>query len=540
MKKNFPVTQVERFLPRGKYIVSRTDLKGITTYANDAFIELSGFSRDELVGKNHNVVRHPDMPPQAFADLWTTIQAGHPWRGIVKNRASNGDFYWVKALVVPVRKNSLTVGYMSVRTTPTREEIAAVEPLYRQLLASGQALPKSGRQRRVSLRGKLMGLTGGVIAAALVNLLMAATDGALGLAPGLIDGIRWGLGGLILAAGAYLFYLQANVLDRMGQVTGRLDCIAQGDLTDEIPLDRHDELGRLNDDVISMQTHLKAMIAEIAEAAGSVAGNVGHLNLRMEETRQASASQSEAVSHVAAAIEEMNTSIEVVAHGADDTATSMAQSIDLLRQAVHQMEQSRAASRHVVETVNQASSTMTDLYQATNAIGQVSTTIQEIADQTNLLALNAAIEAARAGESGRGFAVVADEVRKLAERAGSQTKEISRTVQEIQRVTQMAVNGMEAAGGHVEAAEQAIAVAEQELGEVSQHDERTSTMSREIARSTREQSEASRDIIRQTETITASVDQTRSSVDEACRAGDEIEGAAKQLRDLIAYFRFIR
>ncbi|QDX80332.1 hypothetical protein B9N43_03070 [Denitratisoma sp. DHT3] len=540
MKKNLPVTQIERFLPKGKYIVSRTNLKGITTYANDAFVELSGFSREELIGKNHNVVRHPDMPPQAFADLWRTIQGGSPWRGIVKNRTKSGDFYWVKALVVPVRKNSQTVGYMSVRTTPTREEIAAVEPLYRQLMASDQALPRPGRLSRIPLRAKLVGAAGTIVAAMLLNLLLLSMGGGLGLPDGVTRSLELLLGGLALGIGGYLLWQQNQIMETIQQMTRRLDNIAQGDLTDDMPLGGPDELGRLHNDLLTMQTHLKSMMAEIAEAANSVVVNVNQLSLQMDESQRAGASKSNAVSHVAAAIEEMNSSIREVAGHADETAGSMARSMEVLSDAIRQMEQSREASRNVVATVAQAESTMQELYQATYAIGQVTTTIQDISDQTNLLALNAAIEAARAGESGRGFAVVADEVRKLAERAGSQTQEISRTVSDIQRVTQSAVSGMESAGGFVAAAEQAIAVAEQELGEVSRFGEKTTAMSRDIAKATQEQSDASDGIIQQAETIAASVEQTRVSLDVACRAAGEIKDTAEQLHDLIGYFRFIR
>lgn len=124
MKINLPVTQNEVAYPRGHYLVSKTDLKGTITHANDAFVEISGYSRLELIGKSHNIVRHPDMPPEAFADLWRTVKNGLPWHGVVKNRCKNGDYYWVKAFVVPVRKSGQTVGYMSVRTEPARELVS--------------------------------------------------------------------------------------------------------------------------------------------------------------------------------------------------------------------------------------------------------------------------------------------------------------------------------------------------------------------------------------------------------------------------------
>src|SRR5690242_6122694 len=127
MRNNQPVTQKEVPFPADQYLVSKTDLGGVITHANDAFVSISGYAHGELIGQNHNVVRHPDMPPQAFADLWQTVKSGLPWRGVVKNRCKNGDHYWVDALVVPVKKGGDITGYMSVRTPPSRDQIAAAE-----------------------------------------------------------------------------------------------------------------------------------------------------------------------------------------------------------------------------------------------------------------------------------------------------------------------------------------------------------------------------------------------------------------------------
>jgi len=131
-----PVTDNEVMMKEGTILVTRTNLKGIITYANDAFVEISGFSYNELVGKNHNMVRHPDMPAVAFQDLWESVKAGRPWTAMVKNRTKSGDYYWVEANVTPVYKNGAVVEYLSVRYAPSREEINEAERLYQQLNAT--------------------------------------------------------------------------------------------------------------------------------------------------------------------------------------------------------------------------------------------------------------------------------------------------------------------------------------------------------------------------------------------------------------------
>jgi PAS domain S-box-containing protein len=156
MKNNQPVTQRETAFPHGKVIISHTNDKGQITHVNDTFVEISGFRADELLGKSHNVVRHPDVPPEAFRDLWATVKQGRPWMGIVKNRCKNGDHYWVKAYVTPLPDGS---GYISVRTEASREEINAAQALYARLLGGEGIALREGQAVSSGLAGLVGRLT---------------------------------------------------------------------------------------------------------------------------------------------------------------------------------------------------------------------------------------------------------------------------------------------------------------------------------------------------------------------------------------------
>jgi aerotaxis receptor len=159
MKMNLPVTGREFDYDAGQMLVSTTDLKGRIAHANDAFVAVSGFTREEILGKAHNIVRHPDMPPAAFADMWTTIQSGQPWTGLVKNRRKNGDHYWVRANVTPVMSKGVVTGFLSVRVKPSRADVDAAETLYREMRedrAKGVTMV-NGKLRPTGLRGTVAG-----------------------------------------------------------------------------------------------------------------------------------------------------------------------------------------------------------------------------------------------------------------------------------------------------------------------------------------------------------------------------------------------
>ncbi len=154
MRNNQPVTQQEYLLRDGIMIVSKTDLKGRITYVNDDFLEASGFTNDELIGQPHNLVRHPDMPPEAFEDLWRTLKAGKPWTGLVKTRRKNGDHYWVVANATPITEGGHVTGYLSVRGRPERAQVAAAEDAYR-MFREGRAGSFAIREGGVVANGLL-------------------------------------------------------------------------------------------------------------------------------------------------------------------------------------------------------------------------------------------------------------------------------------------------------------------------------------------------------------------------------------------------
>jgi len=188
MKINMPVTDVEYALTEHDSVVSKTDLRGMITYINEDFIRVSGFAKQELIGQPHNIVRHPDMPSEAFEDMWQSLKAGRPWTGMVKNRCKNGDYYWVLANATPLYENNHLVGYMSVRSKPRREQINAADVAYR-LIKEGRAgnwRIQDGKIVQQTLFGKLNPFKGLTIKSRLVSVigllsLLTLTIGGIGL-----------------------------------------------------------------------------------------------------------------------------------------------------------------------------------------------------------------------------------------------------------------------------------------------------------------------------------------------------------------------
>ena len=532
MRTNLPVSDVEYPFPRGQTVVSKTDLKGAITYANDAFILASGFGREELLGQNHNIVRHPDMPAEAFADLWRTVQAGNPWRGIVKNRRKNGDYYWVKALVVPVRKNNQTVGYMSVRTEASAAEKSAAAALYAAIKE------KRAKLGRVTLKDLVFRLSFNTRYTLFVSLMtsLAVAAGLAGMAG--FSGLTMAIcAATVAVALGSIWFMSHTISQPLHEAIGYFDQMAQGNLLGEIPTNRPDEVGRVLAGLATAQTHMRVLIDQIRLGAENVDQRCQQLEREVVLVTEVSTDQTDRIGRVSAAMDQLSSSVSEVAQTAGSAADSARLTLQVVNEGNERMSSSMAATDQVADAVRASGEEIARLDAALGQIGNMAAAIREIAEQTNLLALNAAIEAARAGEQGRGFAVVADEVRKLAERTANTTGEINRMVGDVGDITAAAVKAMDNAVGSVQRGRQLIAETHESFQNITAASERVTDIAQGIAGAARQQSEASGEVAGNTEQIARLIEQNNSSVLQVRQAAAELKRTADELRDLVAHFR---
>lgn len=405
------ITQNEYQLEDDTTLMTTSDLDGNITHANDDFIKVSGYSLLELMNQPHNIIRHPDMPKAAFADMWSSLKKGEPWTGIVKNRRKNGDHYWVRANICPMMREGVITGYMSIRTKASREEIASAEPLYRALnqgrpphkLHKGLVLAKHwfGQYPALSIRWRIRLLmillfTGWISVAALSGLQGLSFLHATVLT--------------LITLSASNVLLERMVAKPIENVARQALDVARGERHSISHLHRVDEIGMILRSIGQLGLVCRWLTNDVSYQISNVHNESELLVNDCDELEQHTQKTVGYVQQTVAAMNQMSVSVQM---NADNTIQADKLSGQTSETAIHAAE----AMKNVVQT-------MDEIVHSTNKINAITDVIKTIAFQTNILALNAAVEAARAGEQGKGFAVVADEVRSLASRSASAVNDI--------------------------------------------------------------------------------------------------------------------
>ncbi|HJV84089.1 MAG TPA: methyl-accepting chemotaxis protein [Noviherbaspirillum sp.] len=523
MRKNLPVTQTEYVLRDSDTIVSKTDLKGRLTYVNDDFVRICGFTEAELIGKAHNIVRHPDMPEEAFDDLWRTLKRGKAWTGLVKNRCKNGDFYWVEANVAPLIENHQIVGYTSIRNKPAPDDVRAAEEAYRAIrdgdkslvIREGRAVHRSllhvfEKVRHLSVSAKINAAFGSLGLLAIINAILVwfMPDQSRASLADWVTGMSM-LSVLLASTFSFLFY--RSVVSPLNHALDDIKLMASGDLTGSIHATGDDEVSQLMHALKILQINVKLLIGQITQSSDIVNSGAGDMASGVLDLSARTESQASSLEETAAAMEQLTSTVK--------------QNVDSAHQASELVTATSTIAAKGGNAVSDVVSTMDSIRESSSKIVDIIGVIDGIAFQTNILALNAAVEAARAGAQGRGFAVVAAEVRTLAQRSATAAKEIKELIENsVERVKTGSVQ-VENAG--------------RTMSEIVESIQSAAVLMAEISTAGREQSQGIDQVnqaICQMDEITQ---KNAALVEQAAAAAGAMKSQSDHLRKVVSTFKLI-